>query len=244
MMYNSGMGETYEIFEGDRPIDRFEVRDTRAQTRFFIDNAFYDEYVPVFGSSLSMVYVALVRHANKQQKTWPSQTRLANQLGLSRKWVGVQLQILECFNLIRTVRVGKACTNRYYLVDEKHWRRDFEVLAQELVSQAYRQEFPIATDLKKVVRTEFPSLRFAVMGSEFPSVMRTPVGRVANTTSLKMAAQFASNRKVEQSKVKPKKEKTVVKKVVKEDAMKTSTPKFEYVFDEATKTMVERPTED
>ncbi len=219
------MGETYEIFAGDEPIDRFEVRDTRAQTRFFIDNAFYDEFVPVFGSSLSMVYVALVRHANKAQKTWPSQTRLAAQLSLSRKWVGVQLQILECFNLIRTVRVGKACTNRYYLVDEKHWRRDFEALAQELVAQANRQSFSIPAELKEV--------------------MGTPVGRVANTTSLKMAVQFASNRKVNQSKENAKgRMRTVVKRVQKQK-VKTITSatakKFEYVFDRERQTMVERP---
>lgn len=239
------MGETYEIFEGDEPIDRFEVRDTRAQTRFFIDNAFYDDFVPVFGSSLVMVYVALVRHANKAQKTWPSQTRLAGQLGLSRKWVGVQLQILECFNLIRTVRVGKACTNRYYLVDEKHWRRDFENLAQELIAQANQQGFDIPKELKEVMGTQFPSLNLEVMGTEFTSVMRTPVGRVANTTSLKMAVQFASNSKVYQSKVIAKKaKKTVVKKVEKSLSEKASQPaskKFEYAYDQERRTMVERP---
>ena len=238
------MGETYEVFEGDEPIDRFEVRDTRAQSRFFIDNAFYDEFVPVFGSSLSMVYVALVRHANKAQKTWPSQTRLAGQLGLSRKWVGVQLQILECFNLIRTVRVGKACTNRYYLVDEKHWRRDFEALAQELLVQANQQCFDIPEELKEVMSTQFPSLDLEVMGTEFTSVMRTPVGRVANTTSLKMAVQFASNRKVTQSKVNgAKAKKTVVKKLAKqagEVVQEQRSAKFEYLFDPDTKTMTER----
>lgn len=239
------MGETYEVFEGDEPIDRFEVRDTRAQTRFFIDNAFYDEFVPVFGSSLAMVYVALVRHANKAQKTWPSQTRLANQLGLSRKWVGVQLQILECFNLIRTVRVGKACTNRYYLVDEKHWRRDFEALAQELVALANHRGFALPKDAQEEMRTEFPSLDLEVMRTEFPSGMRIPVGRVANSTSLKMALQFASNRKVYQSKVTTKKaKKTVVKKAVKnvkEGEPSEASARFEYVFDPDRQTMVERP---
>ena len=232
------MGETYEVYEGDDPIDRFEVRDSRAQSRFFIDNAFYDEFVPVFGSSLSMVYVALVRHANKYQKTWPSQTRLAGQLGLSRKWVGVQLQILECFNLIRTVRVGKTCTNRYYLVDEKHWRRDFDGLAQELVSNAVGKQFVLSDDLQDALRTEFPSLIFEVMGTQYASVMRTPVGRVANSTSLKMALEFSSNRKVKQSKVKGR---TTVKKIVSSNCKKEGGKKFEYVYDTERKTMVELP---
>ena len=232
------MGETYEIYDGETPIERFEVRDSRAQTRFFIDNAFYDEFVPVFGSSLSMVYVALVRHANKSQKTWPSQSRLATQLGLSRKWVGIQLQILECFNLIRTVRLGKTCTNRYYLVDEKQWRRDPEQLAQELVSMAIAEKFPLQKDLTDGLRTQFSSLKFAVMGTEYPSVMRTPVGKVANRTSLKMALEFASNSKVKQSKVSGR---TTVKKVQKETKPKQSSSKFEYEFDPDRGVMIEKP---
>lgn len=232
------MGETYQVYEGDDPIDRFEVRDSRAQSRFFIDNAFYDQFVPVFGSSLSMVYVALVRHANKAQKTWPSQNRLASQLGLSRKWVGVQLQVLECFNLIRTVRVGKTCTNRYYLVDEKHWRRDPEQLAQELVSMAVSQNYQLSSDLQKTLSTEFPSLQFGVMGTQFTSVMRTPVGRVANSTSLKMALEFASNRKEKQRKVSGR---TTVKRVEKDKAQVQASEKFDYVYDSERGVMVEKP---
>jgi len=78
-----------------------------------------------------MVYIALVRHANKEQKTWPSQTRIGAHIGISRQWVGRYLQILQYMNLIRTVRVGKMCTNRYYLIDEKHWRRDYDVMLTE-----------------------------------------------------------------------------------------------------------------
>ena len=65
------MGDIYEVFDGDDEIDRFEVRDLRVKTRFAIDNQFYDEYLPVLKTGISMVYIALVRHANKEQKTWP-----------------------------------------------------------------------------------------------------------------------------------------------------------------------------
>lgn len=125
------MGQAYELYEGDKEIERFEVRDLRVKTRFAIDNAFYDEFTPIFGPTVSMVYVALVRHANKEQKTWPSQSLIAAQLGLTRQWVAHQLHILEIFNLIRSVRVGKRCTSRYYLIDEKQWRRDFDNLLSE-----------------------------------------------------------------------------------------------------------------
>jgi hypothetical protein len=87
------MGQAYELYEGDKEIERFEVRDLRVKTRFAIDNVFYDEFTPIFGPTVSMVYVALVRHANKEQKTWPSQSRIAAQLGLTRQWVAHQLHM-------------------------------------------------------------------------------------------------------------------------------------------------------
>ena len=65
----------------------FEVRDLRVKTRFCIDNEFYDEFVPILGPPGLAVYTALVRHANKAQKTWPSHRRIHEQTGISRQWV-------------------------------------------------------------------------------------------------------------------------------------------------------------
>ena len=208
------MGELYEIFDdGPDPIGRFEVRDLRVKTRFAIDNVFYDEFTPLFGATLSMVYIALVRHANKEQKTWPSQARIARQLGLSRKWVGYQLQILEMFNLVRKIRVGKMCTNRYYLIDEKHWRRDFEVIAKDLgkAIQRYEKSKDRGTS--------------TVMGIEFPSLMGTPVNIRVLSSSHRMVLEFLSNRKDKQSKDKQKKGRILVKRASK----KTDTPKHIHV---------------
>lgn len=126
------MGDVYEIHDDGNEIDRFEVRDLRVKTRFCIDNQFYDEFAPVLGCNVSMVYVALVRHANKDQKTWPSQVLISQQLGISRQWISTFLRVLRHFNLIRIVRVGKRCNNRYYLVDQRLWRRDFEVMLSEV----------------------------------------------------------------------------------------------------------------
>ena len=191
------MGQAYDVYEdGDEPIDRFEVRDLRVQTRFALDNAFYDEFVPALGPTTSMVYVALVRHANKEHKTWPSLNLIAGLLGLTRKWGGIQLQVLECFNLIRKVRVGKMCTNRYYLVDEKFWRRDAMFMATQLkqVMEEIGEKLP-----KEVMSTEFPSLGDNVMSTEFPSLMRTGMGRGARSSSLQCALRFASSSKDKQS---------------------------------------------
>lgn len=120
------------MYEDDNEVGRFEVRDLRVKTRFAIDNRFYDEYTAIFGPTISMVYIALVRHANKDQKTWPSQKRISQQLGVSRQWIGSYLKILQFFNLIRTVRVGKTCNNRYYLIDEKQWRSDFGEMLEQI----------------------------------------------------------------------------------------------------------------
>jgi biotin operon repressor len=230
------MGDTFEIFSEDNgeAIERFEVRDMRARTRFFIDNVFYDKFVPVFGPSLSMVYIALVRHANREQKTWPSQTRIAAQLGMSRQWINVQLQLLEAFGLIKKVRVGKMCSNRYYLLDEKHWRGDFD----DLLALA-AMDFSIVEGAKKEGRK--------VMSSELTSVMSTGLGADVTRTLHQCLLEWTSNRKVEHSKVtRTKRKRTVVKKVEKPPtpiAAANTSQRFEYVFDATTKTMVERPIE-
>ena len=99
------MGQHYQELADGQEVDRFEVRDLRVKTRFAIDNAFYDEFTPLFGPTLSMVYIALVRHADKAQKTWPSQPRIAKQLGLTREWVGQLLMIhLALSSLMKTTK--------------------------------------------------------------------------------------------------------------------------------------------
>lgn len=187
------MGQEFEIYDDGEQVDRFVVRDLRVKTRFAIDNVFYDDFTEVFGPALSMIYVALVRHSNKEQKTWPSQTKIAKQVGLSRNWVGMQLQILECFQLIKKVRLGKMCTNRYYLIDENYWRRDFD----ELVAQ-----LELAIQAKK--SDQLPD---GVMHTELPSLMRSGMSKVALSNSHRLAVQFASNRKDKQSKDKQEKRK-------------------------------------
>ena len=92
------------------------------------------------------------------------------------------------FNLVRKIRVGKMCTNRYYLIDEKHWRRDFDVIAGDLGKVITRYEKG-----KKKGTT-------MVMGTEFPSLMGTPVNIRVLSSSLQMVLGFLSNRKDTQSK--------------------------------------------
>lgn len=189
------MGQHYQELADGQEVDRFEVRDLRVKTRFAVDNAFYDEFTPMFGATLSMVYIALVRHADMSQKTWPSQPRIAKQLGLTREWVGQLLMILRIFKIIHKVRVGKGCTDRYYLIDEKQWRRDFDRLKIEL--EAAKKEYK-----KGVMRTQFSS-----------PILRTGISRRAVCSSLTMLDEFTSNSKDKQGRINNKDKKTVVRKV-------------------------------
>ena len=198
------MGDTYEMFEegNEGEVERFEVRDLRVKTRFAIDNVFWDEFVPVLGTTISMVYVALVRHANKEQKTWPSQERVARQVGVTREWVGRFLTILEYFNLIKGVRVGKMCTNRYYLIDEKHWRRDFDVMEAEL-ADALRVHDAIRKAKKKGGK---------VMCPEVTSLMRPLRSRVVTQRAHGLVVGVTSNRKDNQERITKKDRANVVVK--------------------------------
>lgn len=195
------MGEVFEIYEGDKEVDRFEVRDLRVKTRFAIDNVFYDTFVPLLGPTRSMIYIAFVRHANKEQKSWPSQKRIAAQIGVTREWVNKQIQVLEFFSLIKKVRVGKSCTNRYYLVDEKYWRTDFENLLEETstIIKGYKKNLS-KNKSKKVMLTEFTSL------------MRSPVHIDVVSSAHQCLVEHTSNSKDKHSNDTQRKKKISVKK--------------------------------
>ena len=194
------MGTIYEVHDNDQPIDRFEVRDLRVKTRFAIDNRFQDEYARILGPNCSMVYYSLVRHANKEQKTWPSQQRIAEQIGQSRQWVGIHLKLLQVFNIVKAVRVGKTCTNRYYLIDEKFWRSDFDQMLAELQAfEAMLEAKPQAGNGDEAVMS--------------PQVTSPLVDIRCRRGLHHMLSKVTSNRKDNQGKGKQRKErKTVIKK--------------------------------
>ncbi|MCD6429186.1 helix-turn-helix domain-containing protein, partial [bacterium] len=75
--------------------------------------------------------IALCRMADKNQKVYPSQKTLAEKIGVDVATVNNWLGILSYFRIIKKKRVGKQCTNRYYLLDKKHWK-PIEKLKEEL----------------------------------------------------------------------------------------------------------------
>lgn len=115
--------------------DRFYILDLRAKERFVLDNAFFNGYVKILGTNALGVYCSLCRHADKKQKSFPSVKLLSVELNIHRTTVIDCIKALELFNIIKKVRVGKMCTNRYYLLDKKYWvRTDDEILMSPLAT--------------------------------------------------------------------------------------------------------------
>jgi hypothetical protein len=113
-------------------LETFEVRDLREKTKFVLDDKFFDVYVRVLGTNALGVYCALSRRADKEQKCWPAQKTIAMELNLSEPTVSEWIKVLDFFNIIKKKRIGRQCTNRYYLIDKKYWKKDFDAILNGL----------------------------------------------------------------------------------------------------------------
>jgi len=118
---------------------KFSVRDLRKKQQFILDDAFFNGYVKIVGTNVLGVYCALARHADKQQKAFPSIKHLSEELVLSKPTIIESLKILEYFKIIRKQRIGKMCNNRYWLLDKRYWRKDWAVMSNELTSGEVKQ---------------------------------------------------------------------------------------------------------
>jgi DNA-binding transcriptional regulator GbsR (MarR family) len=117
---------------------KIQIRDLRKQGWYFTDNDFIDKgYSRILGANAFAVYNGLCRHAdNKTQKTFIGIKALAEELGISRMTVMDSIRALEIFSIVKRIRVGKMCNNRYYLIDKSLWVRtdDVEVMSIILTS--------------------------------------------------------------------------------------------------------------
>lgn len=117
---------------------KIQIRDLRKQGWYFTDNDFIDKgYARICGANGFAVYNGLCRHADhKKQLTFVGIKALAEELGMSRMTVMDSIRALEIFNIVKRIRVGKMCNNRYYLIDKGHWVRtdDQQVMSIILTS--------------------------------------------------------------------------------------------------------------
>ncbi len=102
--------------------NNFSVRDLRKKRKFFIDDFYLDGgYAKKCGVYATGIYLSLCRHADKEQRCYPSHKKMAEELDISQRQVGRAIKILERWNIVRKIRTGKKLNNRYLLLDESEW---------------------------------------------------------------------------------------------------------------------------
>lgn len=102
--------------------DAFEVRDFRSKNFFMTDDAFLNGFAREMNRGEILVYLAICRHADADQRSFPSVSLLAKKLGLTGMTVKRSIKGLEERNMIAVVR-DKGRHNVYYLLDKKVWIR-------------------------------------------------------------------------------------------------------------------------
>lgn len=101
--------------------EKIIIRDLRRKEKFIIDDEYLNGYAKICGIFATGVYVSLCRHADKEQKAFPSIKRMAAELAISESSVKRGLKRLDEHRIIVRERKGKMLTNRYYLLDKSEW---------------------------------------------------------------------------------------------------------------------------
>jgi len=104
-----------------KPSEEIEVKDQRRKSFYIADNRMIDEAAPLIGVYGGAVYSSLLRHADKERKTWPSVNKIAKEWGISRTLVMRSIQKLEALNMIAVSR-DQGNHNEYRLLDPAEWR--------------------------------------------------------------------------------------------------------------------------
>lgn len=108
----------------DRPI---KIRDRRRKQFFTIDDEYLNGYARYLGTTASMVYISLCRHASKEQTAYPSQKLIAEEIGANERIVSQKIKLLEQYRLIKIEKVkrqdGTWLNNLYTLLDKTEWRK-------------------------------------------------------------------------------------------------------------------------
>src|SRR3954470_23417222 len=105
---------------------KLKVRDRRNKGWFYLDNEYLNGYGRIFGAIGTAIYVSLCRHADNDQKCFPSQALIGNELGINPRTVRRYIKKFEESNLIQVHREkdenGRWIGNVYWLVDKTEWK--------------------------------------------------------------------------------------------------------------------------
>ena len=104
----------------------FKVRDLR-KNYFVVDDAYLNGYAKFCGIYATGVYVALCRHAGKEQSCFPSKLTMANKLGISERIVYTAIKELLKWDIIKIESQGRKEDGSYksltyYLLDKSQWK--------------------------------------------------------------------------------------------------------------------------
>ncbi|MCX5701691.1 MAG: helix-turn-helix domain-containing protein [Candidatus Omnitrophica bacterium] len=108
-------------------IGQFKVRDRRNKEFFLLDNVYLNGYAKHFGPVGTAIYISLCRHAdNNEQKCYPSQELMAEELSIGTTTIKKYLKLLEQCHLIyiekqRDEKTQKYLGNTYWLLDKTEW---------------------------------------------------------------------------------------------------------------------------
>jgi DNA-binding transcriptional regulator GbsR (MarR family) len=104
----------------------FKVRDLRKKEKFVMDDAYLNGYAKLCKPHGTCVYMSLCRHADKEQESWPSIERIADEHGISRWSVMRGIKELERWNIVKKIKEKDEKTKRqlnniYVLIDKSEW---------------------------------------------------------------------------------------------------------------------------
>jgi len=104
--------------------NKYKVRDKRNRGWFYMDNEYLNGLGKHLGVTGIAIYVSLCRHADNEQKCFPAQETIAEELGCSVATIKRYLRLLTKHNVIAIERVKKGrkwAHNVYYLLDKSEW---------------------------------------------------------------------------------------------------------------------------
>jgi hypothetical protein len=104
----------------------FKVRDKRNKGWFWLDNEYLNGYAKIFGAVGTAIYISLCRHSNSEQKCFPSQKLIAEELNIGVRTVRKYLKMFVNWRLVSVQQErkdGKWLNNIYTLLDKEEWNK-------------------------------------------------------------------------------------------------------------------------
>ncbi len=104
-----------------------KIRDRRRKQFFIVDNDYLNGYARLCGISATGVYISLCRHANREEKAWPSIQLIAEELSINERTARRAIKTLEEWNIIQAEREKDEKTKRwkgtiYTLTEKSEWK--------------------------------------------------------------------------------------------------------------------------